>query len=201
MIKEMKALSITSSYAGFLYEGFAARVLAAGRAPSSGLVLMKARDETTFFVPAGSNPDTTVNPFSRAREKSYAFFSAHPRALDLEVDPKKPLVAYFWKLMAPNNPLFDAFIIEFETSDRTLHAIVWILQMTLSTNHGGGSSEGYQLIDLIKTKAMSMSRSPLKVGKVTVKYVLVSPTAGEWKLPKTNWKLYKGDVYYQRVDY
>jgi hypothetical protein len=71
--------------------------------------------------------------------------------------------------MVPNKPLFDAFIIEFETParTRTLHAIVWILQMTLSTNHGG-SSEGYQRINIIKTEAMSMSRSSLKVDKVTV---------------------------------
>jgi hypothetical protein len=43
-----------------------------------------------------------------------------------------------------------------------------------------------------------------KVGKVTVKYVLVSPRGGRWKLPEENWLSYEGGkeggVYCQCVE-
>jgi hypothetical protein len=49
--KEMKALIGSSSFAGFLYDGFVADVPAFGKVPSSNLVTMEAgEDETTFSV-------------------------------------------------------------------------------------------------------------------------------------------------------
>jgi hypothetical protein len=151
-----------------------------------------------FSIPA-VEPRTTASPFNRPRERSYARFSTSPRALNFN-DPEKPLDDYFWMPMAQNNSLFNAFIIEFENSAQPISAVVWILQMTLSEHHGG-SSEGNQLIKLIKTKAKEVMRQKVgrrrKVGEVTVKYVLVSPQGGEWKLPEENWQ--EGDVYYQCV--
>ena len=78
--------------------------------------------------------------------------------------------------------------------------------MALSKKHGG-SSDGYVLIDLIKTKVEEVmsnmshtekrTRKRRKVNNVIVKYVLVSTVGGTWTLPKENWPSYKGDVYYQ----
>lgn len=83
--------------------------------------------------------------------------------------------------MARNNPLFDAFVIEFKPSAR-IDAVVWILQITLNKDHRG-SSEGYQLIKLIKTKVeeamKTISHTKRRKKKdVIVKYVLVSPEGG-----------------------
>ena len=111
--------------------------------------------------------------------------------------------------MSPSNPLFDAFVIEFIDSDQTSRAIIWILQMTLSDKHEG-PSDGYRLIDLIKTNVEEImsnmshtkkrTRKRLKVNNVIVKYVLVSAERGTWTLPKENWVSHKGDVYYQHVE-
>jgi hypothetical protein len=156
---------------------------------------MKAENgETTFFVP--NNPDTIVSPFNRQRERSYASFSTGPLTLEFDVPQRKSLADYFWIPMAPNNPLFNAFVIEFKDSAQKIDAVVWILQMTLSKDYGG-SSEGYQWIKLIKTEV----KEAMKVNNVIVKYVLVSPADGRWKLPKKNWRSCKGDVYFQCVNY
>jgi hypothetical protein len=201
MIKERKAL--IPCFAGLFYEGFAAKELAAGES-SSGLVLMKAeKGETTFFVPI--EPDTIVSPFNRPRERSYPSFSTGPLALKLDVPPEKSLADYFWIPTAPNNPLFDAFVIEFKDSAQKIDAVIWILRMTLSKDHRG-SSEGYQLIKLIKTKVTEAMKTmshteQRKANSVIVKYVLVSPEGGRWTLPKKNWQSCKGDVYYQCFNY
>jgi hypothetical protein len=202
MIKEMKDLPPSSSFAGVLYEGYAATELASGK-PSSGLVSMVEKGKTTFFVPI--TPDTVVSPFNRVRERSYVSLTG---PLPFNVPPEKSLADYFWIPMAPNSPLFDAFVIEFKDSNQKFYAIVWILQMTLSKEHGG-SSEGYPLIKLIKTeveeamKTMSHTRQRKrrKVNNVIVKYVLVSTQGGEWTLPEKNWRSFEGDVYYQCVNY
>jgi hypothetical protein len=186
-----------------LYEEFAAKALAAGNAPSSDFVLMEAAvGETRYSVPTGSEHNTTVSPFGQPRKRSSARFSTRPRALDIDA-LQKPLDDYLWMPMTQNNPLFDAFIIEFKHSAQTIDAVVWILQMTLSADHGG-SSGSYELIKLIKAKAKEalfrkQLEAKVKVGGVTVKYVLVSPIRGRWKLPEKNWKSYEGDVYYQCV--
>ena len=102
--------------------------------------------------------------------------------------------------MAKNNPLFDAFVIEFKRSAQTISAVDWILQMTLNQKHES-LSEGYRLTRMIKTKVKeameTMSRTQQR-NNVIVKYVLVSPEEGEWMLPK-GWGSYKGNVYYQCV--
>jgi hypothetical protein len=193
-IRELKGWAESSGYAGFLYEGFAAKELARGNAQP--LVLMAASDDkTTFSVPAG---EPTTTPFNRSRELSYAHFTTTPRALDF-CGPGKPLSDYLWLPIARNNLLFDAFIIEFNNTTEPISADVWILQMTVGLNHGG-SAEGYQLIKLIKTKAKQVMQQKVgkkeKVGEVTVKYVLVN---SEPKLPEVNWRYYQGDVYYQCV--
>ena len=142
MIREMKVVTHSSTLAGFLYEGFVAKVLAAG--VSSDLVLMKAKDgAATFFVP--NDGPTIESPFNRPRERSYPFLSTGPLALKLNISPEKSLSDYFWIPIVPNNPLFDAFVIEFKDSAGEFYAVIWILQITLGQNHGG-SSEGYQLI-------------------------------------------------------
>ena len=99
--------------------------------------------------------------------------------------------------MIPNNLLFDAFVIEFNGSAPNINAVVWILQMTLSTSRGG-SADDYSIIRSIKKKvqeAMGTTEKP----DVIVRYVLVSPDAGRWTLPEKNRRSCKGDVYYQRV--
>jgi hypothetical protein len=39
-----------------------------------------------------------------------------------------------------------------------------------------------------------------KVGNVSVKYVLVSPEGGRWRLPEKDWQKCKGEIYYQCVE-
>jgi hypothetical protein len=205
MIKDMKAVTDSASFAGFLYERFAAKELAAGLS-SRDLVSMKAKVRTTTFFVPNEGRRTTKSPFNRARERSYPSFSTGPVALEFDVRPGNSLADYFWIPMAPNNPLFDAFVIEF--NQKFDAAIVWILKMTMSENHGG-SEQGYQLIRLIKTKVQqameTMShtkhRKHRKANNVKLKYVLVSPDPGQWTLPKKNWRSYKGGVYYQCVDH
>ena len=197
MIQEMRAVTHSSALAGFLYEGYAAQELAAG--VSSDLVSMKPKDGTaTFFIPKERH--TIESPFNRPRERSYPSLSAGPLALKLNISPEKSLSDYFWIPMASNNPLFDAFVIEFKDS---ANAVVWVLQMTLSTTHGG-SSDGYSIIRLIKKKvqeAMGNDAKQRKRNNVTVKYVLVNPDGGEWTLPEKNRRSCQGAVYYQRVNY
>jgi hypothetical protein len=147
MIKDMKALK-GSSFAGFLYEGFATKELAAGGSPSRLVLMETEKGKTTFFVPI--DPGIIVSPFNRQRARSYASFSTGPLALELGVSPEESLADYFWIPMARNNPLFDAFVIEFKPSAR-IDAVVWVLQITLNKDHRV-SSEGYQLIKLIKTR-------------------------------------------------
>jgi hypothetical protein len=68
--------------------------------------------------------------------------------------------------------------------------------MMLSRTHRG-SSKGYELIKSIEKKAKEgMATRSGNAGDVTVKYVLVSPTGGRWKLPINGWELCEGDVYY-----
>jgi hypothetical protein len=113
--------------------------------------------KTTFIVPI--DPGTIVSPSNRQRERSYASFSTGPLALEFDVSPQDSLAHYFWIPMARNNPLFDALVIEFKPSAR-IDAVVWILQMALNKEHRG-SSEGYQLIKLIKTKVEEAIRQCL----------------------------------------
>ena len=40
-----------------------------------------------------------------------------------------------------------------------------------------------------------------KANNVIVKYVLVSPEGGQWKLSEKDWRSCEGGVYYQCVDY
>lgn len=85
-----------------------------------------------------------------------------------------------------NNPLFDAFVIELKDSAQEIDAIVWILQMTLNKDYGG-SSAGYQLVNMIRTKVMETLSHTGKVKNVRVSYLLISPERGRWKLPKKGW--------------
>ena len=131
MINEMKALSHSASFAGFLYEGFVAKELVAAGASSWDFVSMTADKGTTkFFVPIHSVVSPT--PFNRPRERSYAPFSTGPLALKFDIPLEKYLADYFWIPMAPNNTLFEGFVIEFKDSAQS---VVWILRMTLSDDH------------------------------------------------------------------
>ena len=185
----------TSSFAGFLYEGFAVNELTTGASPGLVMKEMKAEEgTTTFFVPNEGRP--IDSPFNRPRERLYPF-STGPLGLKFDIPPGKCLSDYFWIPMIPNNLLFDAFVIEFNGSAPNINAVVWILQMTLSTSRGG-SADDYSIIRSIKKKvqeAMGTTEKP----DVIVRYVLVSPDAGRWTLPEKNRRSCKGDVYYQRV--
>ena len=99
MIEEMNDMSSSSSFAGFLYKGFATKELAARESSCPDIALMKTEEgKTTFFVPI--EPDTTKSPFNRRRERSYASFSTGPLALELDVPPGRSLADYFWIPMA-----------------------------------------------------------------------------------------------------
>jgi hypothetical protein len=112
---------------------------------------MKANADTTkFIIPHAPDANVPLSPFNRSRDRSYSSFSTAPLALEFNIPPGKSLADYFWIPMAKNDPLFDAFVIEFKHA-RTISAVVWILQMTLNQKHAG-SSEGYRLIRMIKTK-------------------------------------------------
>ena len=206
MIKEMRSLSPSSSYAGFLYEGFATKQLASGELLPDLVSMRAEKGKTKFTVPTTPNTTLTPSPFNRCRERSYVKLNG-PNAFD--VPPENSLADYFWIPLSPNNPLFDAFIIEFKDTGRMRYAIVWILQVTLNKKHRG-SADGYMLINLIKTKVeeavntMSQTenwaRERQRVNNVVLKYVLVNTEPGTWTLPERNWRSYKGDVYYQRIE-
>ena len=196
MIQDMASVSHSTSFAGFLYEGFAVNELAAGTSPGLVLKKMKTNRTTTFFVP--KKGDEIASPFNRTRERLHAV-SDGPLALKFDIPPGKHISDYFWIPVAQNNPLFDAFVIEFNDSAPENSAVVWILQMTLSRRHRG-SSVGYSIIKSIKKAALEAMGTTGK-RKVIVRYVLVSPDAGRWKLPETKWESCKGDVYYQCLDH
>ena len=155
--------------------------------------------KTTFAVTVLTDPNTIVtsSPFNRCRERSYVTLTG-PEAF--KFPPEYSCADYFWIPMAPNNPLFDAFVIEFIYSGQMTRAVVWILQIMLRNKHGG-SSDGYVLIDLIKTKVKDVmsnmshtekrTRKRRKVNNVIVKYVLVSMEGGTWTLSKENWRSHK----------
>jgi len=112
-----------------------------------------------------------------------------------DIPPGKHLSDYFWVTMSPNNPLFDAYVIEIIDSA----AVVWILQMTLSVDHGG-SSDGYSIIRSIKEKVREAMGNTHRRKNVKVNHVLVSPEPGGWKLTSDNRRLCSGDVYHLRVN-
>jgi hypothetical protein len=194
MINEMEDAPYCAMLAGFAYEKYAANELAAGA--SQGLVLKKMEAEegtTTFFLPnEGDQIHQIGSPFNQRRERR-AFSSR----LKFDIPHGECLSDYFWLPMAPNNPLFNAFVIEFNGSAPNINAVVWILQMTLGPLHGG-SPNGYSIIRSIKKKVQEAMGTTGR-RKVTVGYVFVSPQAGRWKLPKTDRRSCVGDVYYQRV--
>jgi hypothetical protein len=144
------------------------------------------------------------SPFNRRRERSYVCLTDSDA---FDIPPENSLADYFWIPKAPNNPLFDAFVIEFKDP---VNALIWIVQTTLNKDHKG-SPDGYNLINLIKIKVREVistmshtekrTRKRRKVNNVIVKYVLVSPEGGRWTLPPKNWPSFKGDVYYHCVDY
>lgn len=204
IIKEMERLTYSAMFLGFLYEGFSTKVLASGASQCLALTKMKAeKGTTTFFVPDESR-HTIESPFNRRREQSCAI-STGSLELEFDIPLGRCLSGYFWKPVAPNNPLFNAFVIEFNGSAPNINAVVWILQMTLSRDHGG-SPNGYSIIRSIKKKVQEAigttdQRKGRKRKNVKVNYVLVSPEAGRWTLPKDNRSSCRGDVYYQRVNH
>jgi hypothetical protein len=190
MITEMAAMSFSAAFAGFIYESFATRKLASDVLKDLGLTNMVAVEGTTFRVP--DNYQTIKSPFDRPRQISR--ITSTDSLADI---PGKHLSDYFWVPMSPNNPLFDAYVIEFDDSAPSVDAVVWILQMTLSKDHGG-SSDGYPIIRSIKEKVREAMGSGRRKN-VKVNYVLVSPEAGRWKLPQDNRRLCSGDVYHLRI--
>ena len=62
MIDEMKSLPPSSSYAGFLYEGFAVKQLASGESFPGFVSMRVEKDKTTFTVPTILN--TIVTPLT-----------------------------------------------------------------------------------------------------------------------------------------
>ena len=102
--------------------------------------------------------------------------------------------AYYWPL-AKNNPLFDAFTVEFKGSS----AVLWIIQIMMSRSHGG-SGAGYRNIRNIIAKlkdqlrhkpppkrALKTAEGSVAAPSVEVRYLIVVPKGGkaglEWKFP------------------
>jgi hypothetical protein len=206
IIQEMSIVSSSAAHAGVCYEGFACQVLASGA--SQKLIKMTAdKGSTTFSVPEVEDFDKVVSPFNRGRE---LFRIISPDIL--ANTPSENLSDRYWKPIAPNNGLFDAFVIEFSSSApeidfddpaQNINAVVWILQMTLSKDYGG-SPKGYTIIRSIKEKVQEAMGEGQNRRGVEVKYVLVGPGPGpgtRWKLPQNNRSYCIGDVYYLPVSY
>jgi hypothetical protein len=115
MIKKMKDLTPSSSFAGFWYEGFGVKKLSAGESSSD-----ESRKGQDHILRTDRTRHNCV-PIQSIKRTIYLSFSTGPLEL------------------------------KFKDSVEKIDAVVWILQITLSKDHGG-SSEGYQLIKLIKTK-------------------------------------------------
>ncbi|RDB22293.1 hypothetical protein Hypma_010623 [Hypsizygus marmoreus] len=117
-----------------------------------------------------------------------------------------------------NNSLFDAFAFDFEGSETTGIAVVWIVRSTISTECGGGSDKGSAHIRAIKEAALKHVEKLLETDKgrkrkrpvaaqVVFKYVLACPSLPgkvkrTWTIP-TLWdhqggKL-EGHVYCQHI--
>jgi hypothetical protein len=116
-----------------LYEGFVAKVLSAGTSPLDLLSMTANKGTTKFFVP--TDTIASPSPFNRPRQRSYSSLSADSITLEFNIPPENTHSDYFWISMALNNPLFGAFVIEFEGSAPNIIAVLWILQMTLSPRH------------------------------------------------------------------
>jgi hypothetical protein len=199
MISEMAAMSFCAAFAGFVYEPFAAKMLASGALGNRDLTKMVANEGTTTYrVPDECH--TIKSPFNRRRQISHIISTG-----SLARIPRgKHLSDYIWLPMSPNNPLFNAYVIEINdsaASARSVNAVVWILQMMLSMDQGG-SSDGYPIIRSIKEKVREAMGNTGRRKNVKVNYVLVSPEVGGWKLPQdSNRRLCRGDVYHLRVSH
>ena len=161
--------------------------------------LIRARPTSSYRGPAQLRP----HPHSTDQgQRSYSSLSTDSSALEFDISPEKTLSDYFWIPLAPNNPLFDAFVIEFEGFAPNINAVpLDSINKTLSPKHGD-SSDSYSIIRSIKKKVQEAMGAMSHTGQennVIVKYVLVSLDADRWKLPEKNWKSCKGDVYYQHV--
>ena len=139
----------------------------------------------------------------RTNSKSYNFQTQDPPKKSTEQLPHFPMVRQSFNpivrdkyvlSLAPNTPLFDAYLAQ-QVGDKV---ILWILQLTVQHTAHGGSANGYKKIKELKS---DLERTPGTT--VTVKYVLVKPNdgdAGQWTFP-AGFRDLQGPVYCSFLDF
>ncbi|KAJ2926128.1 hypothetical protein H1R20_g10969, partial [Candolleomyces eurysporus] len=96
-----------------------------------------------------------------------------------------------------NNPFFDSFLLQ-RAED---HTVIWVFQMTIANQHGGGTT-GFELLQTLKENVEASAGHPVKL-----KYVLVAPFRSQLRRQLVNWHLpddcpaQEGDVYVQYLDF
>ncbi|KZT01990.1 uncharacterized protein LAESUDRAFT_752398 [Laetiporus sulphureus 93-53] len=179
ILNHFKGVSFAASFNGWVYERYAINILSSGKDQSSSLIPMACKEncsgtETRSFT-VQSGPANGGNPFEHHRKQEIAYFPN--KSFKVDDDRLKSFREYFWTPEFINNPLFDAFCVNFKLVGNTVYPVVWILQMTVSSEHGG-SDKGYERIKSIMAKATKAARTTTKekqkVGKVEVKYVLTA---------------------------
>ena len=140
------------------------------------------KDPPTFSVDSPTSPTAPLLPTplrASAREitrVNFAYDLTHHVTLDNK----------YYVPTRSNNPLFDSFIIDFDSKQCT--ATISVFQMTIAKVHGG-SSEGYKSIRDIASCVSKLLKGlgpKAKKPKVEVKYFLVCPEntpEHKWHMP------------------
>jgi hypothetical protein len=88
-------------------------------------------------------------------------------------------VGKLFKPTSKNSPFFDCCLYVIQNGQ----VVLYIFQMTIARHHGGSNS-GLPLIRKIVTAIAKLEK--ISVRAVKVKYVLVSPSTGQWELGKNH---------------
>ena len=99
---------------------------------------------------------------------------------------------------APNNPLFDSFIVDVGTGST---ATLSVFQITAAREHGG-SAAGYTLINRIKARVRELLRNQgVSCPMVKTVYILVCPDdriCRRWRMPD-GWSKHTGKAFCIRI--
>ncbi|THV00595.1 hypothetical protein K435DRAFT_440079 [Dendrothele bispora CBS 962.96] len=117
-----------------------------------------------------SDPSLPAHTFKVKERKIVRYHTLHDMSFDGFNVPARA---------ASNNPFFDAVVFEREEPD----IVVWVFQVTVSTEQKTGSNQGYALLEQIR----EMTQQEIGSGKVAFRYVLVQPEE----------KFYRGPVSWQ----
>jgi len=172
----------SSSMAGWVFEGFAHRVFAAGwrsdePLPQPILMIPNKGTPPTFSLPDSPQPVPLSTPQpvrTSAREAIQINLTADLDDVTLESD------RYY--APATINPLFDAFTIDHDPDNHTV--VISVFQMTASPSHAG-SSKGYPHIQKIMARVHELLLPKHSDTTVKVAYFLVCPekeSGKEWKM-------------------